>query len=585
MCPSMFYSSPRAYVIANGCSHKKWRNKYRQQTIQYLKVAVPCPMDTDSDLEDIDLESTEVSDQDADKEYEVEKILASKDLNGQDRYLVLWKGYPIERSTWEPLESFNDPNTVHEWRKTAARQKKGLEPPYDWREWDRQRLEEERRTIERRRKRELKRQRSGWVRRQVYRSDSELEGFVVDDDVVTSDDHSGSSSESELDPPERTGKRKKASTSNESGEASDDSLMRATRRKELRLKKRLKPRRRSSNASEKGSGRSSPRLRTAERNESRKKSEKRKRVGSPSELLSGAARNLSLEATRHGKNKHHDADRQVKKQRLQAAIKIVARPSRPGPSRLKQRRTLANPAEPNQVKTFTSLSHVNRVYKAGKNEPPPDLTKIELFAPGQPSRVLPPIPRRTSFPHVNHASEDSMAHTVDRPPSPAKVNKAIPYANFKIPKRRATLPAHGLAQSLTPHDDDESHTGFSSNTLSRRVHETAEDGARGHRGSLPSLDVMDIDDALPQTMPPRPLMESHTVKSFDPRVFVCNLVQGPRATLIGEARLTGFSTTFVEELYNKTDCRTLWISKFYGQNYLKEYFAPVSSKPRRHINN
>lgn len=537
-------------------------------------------MDADSDLDGIDLESTEVSDQDADKEYDVEKILASKHVNGEDRYLVLWKGYPIERSTWEPERSFTDPNTVLDWRKAAIRQKKGLEDVFDWQAWDRQRQENELKTAERRRNREIKRRRLGWVRRDTYDSGSELEGFVVGDDEISSEQESESPSGSEPDALKRVRKRKKGSASIESDDASDDSLMEATRRKHLSRQKRLKAKRRSSYASQEESPPSSPKTRPVEKREDRMRLEKRKRVGSPAEVLSGAARNLSLEPTQRGKKQHNGSDRQLKKQKLQGPIKIVAKPLRPGPSRPKQRRASDNLVSPGQIKTFTSLSHVNRIYKAGKNEPPPDPSQLELFAPGQPGRVLPPVmplPRRAS---ISHTNSELAGSSLERPPSPVKVNKSIPYANFKIPKRKPSTPAQGAQQSLpasTLHDDNQRYLG--SEGAYRKDSNMAWEVSRDHRGPPVHHNVIDFDggiDEVPQIMSPGHLMEVDSLKPSDPRVFVCNLEQGPQATFVGEAKLIGFPTSFVTELYNKPHCRALWISKFYGQNYLREYFAPVS---------
>lgn len=64
-------------------------------------------------------------------EYEVERVLAERDFDTQVMYLVKWAGYPLDRCTWEPEDSFCDPQTLEEWRvkKEAITQEK--EAPFD----------------------------------------------------------------------------------------------------------------------------------------------------------------------------------------------------------------------------------------------------------------------------------------------------------------------------------------------------------------------------------------------------------------------------------------------------------------------
>ena len=38
-------------------------------------------------------------------EYEVEKVLGKKKIQGRDHYLIKWKGYSNEDNTWEPSEN------------------------------------------------------------------------------------------------------------------------------------------------------------------------------------------------------------------------------------------------------------------------------------------------------------------------------------------------------------------------------------------------------------------------------------------------------------------------------------------------
>ncbi|KIW99429.1 uncharacterized protein Z518_11168 [Rhinocladiella mackenziei CBS 650.93] len=51
-----------------------------------------------------------------DAEYEVERILAQDIADGQIVYLVKWLGYPDDQCTWEPSESFSNPQTLADWQ-------------------------------------------------------------------------------------------------------------------------------------------------------------------------------------------------------------------------------------------------------------------------------------------------------------------------------------------------------------------------------------------------------------------------------------------------------------------------------------
>ena len=41
------------------------------------------------------------------EEYDVEKILDSRKINGMNQYLVKWLGYGDEENLWEPIENFS----------------------------------------------------------------------------------------------------------------------------------------------------------------------------------------------------------------------------------------------------------------------------------------------------------------------------------------------------------------------------------------------------------------------------------------------------------------------------------------------
>ena len=40
--------------------------------------------------------------------YDVEKILDKKRIRGKYRYLIKWKGYPMEQCTWEPISNLEN---------------------------------------------------------------------------------------------------------------------------------------------------------------------------------------------------------------------------------------------------------------------------------------------------------------------------------------------------------------------------------------------------------------------------------------------------------------------------------------------
>lgn len=53
-------------------------------------------------------ESSSSADEDAEsggEEYEVEKIIGSKKVGGKTFYKVVWKGFPLEEATWEPISN------------------------------------------------------------------------------------------------------------------------------------------------------------------------------------------------------------------------------------------------------------------------------------------------------------------------------------------------------------------------------------------------------------------------------------------------------------------------------------------------
>ncbi|KAK4990760.1 hypothetical protein LTR50_002296 [Elasticomyces elasticus] len=63
--------------------------------------------------------------------YDVDEILAEIPTEDGIKHLVKWTGYPVLRSTWEPVESFNDVELLQEWRKKQDRINRGLIEPFD----------------------------------------------------------------------------------------------------------------------------------------------------------------------------------------------------------------------------------------------------------------------------------------------------------------------------------------------------------------------------------------------------------------------------------------------------------------------
>lgn len=83
-----------------------------------------------ADEDDISLTSTESEDYGSDAEFTVDRILAEKGPAKNKYYLISWEGYPEEKSTWEPQENVGA-ETLEEWAERLAREKQGLDEPFD----------------------------------------------------------------------------------------------------------------------------------------------------------------------------------------------------------------------------------------------------------------------------------------------------------------------------------------------------------------------------------------------------------------------------------------------------------------------
>ncbi|KAL4802784.1 hypothetical protein BDV18DRAFT_61155 [Aspergillus unguis] len=112
--------------------------------------------------DEISLTSTVGSDQAS--EYEVETILAETEEHYPElpdgmKYLVKWLGYPLDRCTWEPEVSFNQPESLRDWEEKKQQMSKGELPAFDVSAWEQDLLRKEEEKEERRARRAAKRQR------------------------------------------------------------------------------------------------------------------------------------------------------------------------------------------------------------------------------------------------------------------------------------------------------------------------------------------------------------------------------------------------------------------------------------------
>ncbi len=87
------------------------------------------PQSAKSDDDDVSVTSSAVSEMK--DQYDLERILAERRTSDGRQWLVQWKGYPEERSTWEPRESFPCEETLDDWQAQKMRIARGYDKPYD----------------------------------------------------------------------------------------------------------------------------------------------------------------------------------------------------------------------------------------------------------------------------------------------------------------------------------------------------------------------------------------------------------------------------------------------------------------------
>ncbi|KAL4782509.1 hypothetical protein BJX76DRAFT_332418 [Aspergillus varians] len=105
--------------------------------------------------DEISLTSTVGSDQKS--AYEVEAILAEDKWPDGMRYLVQWVGYSLDRCTWEPADSFNFSDTLHDWEKKKQQISDGKESAFDVQAWEERLRQLQEEKNERNRRRSAKR--------------------------------------------------------------------------------------------------------------------------------------------------------------------------------------------------------------------------------------------------------------------------------------------------------------------------------------------------------------------------------------------------------------------------------------------
>ena len=136
----------------------------------------PVVTSDDDDLDDVSVTSTQRSDLNGDKEFDLEKILAeresSKDVQDEygnvvqkktREYLVQWVGYDIHESCW--IEEANlgegSAKTMTDWQTERFRRQRGLSKPFDIDKWQQDCMQVEVDRYHRLKKRRQKRQKLG----------------------------------------------------------------------------------------------------------------------------------------------------------------------------------------------------------------------------------------------------------------------------------------------------------------------------------------------------------------------------------------------------------------------------------------
>lgn len=342
----------------------------------------PAAPPSDSE-DDISLTSTAPSDQL--EEYEVETILAQRTIDGIDKYLVKWEGYPDERCTWEPEDSFCDPLTLKEWGGKRAAISRGELPEFDIDALEDRIFAMEQESWKRKGKRRAKRFRLGLLSRVDDDKDEQGDVYEIDSlfDSVDGDERS---------------KQKEPATQ----------------------RNRFQP---------------------TSHPEAPKTGVNTRRADSKNQNKPNLSRNLPKGP--RGERTFSDPFRPGPKRQLaRRTIPPVVGISATAPNGLFQR-TLPrkdhtfDPTDPARVQIFKNLSTKRRHEKASRREQAPDITQLDLRKPGDwlTSRGGTDVPTRGMWNQNHNSGSDSLFVEEDGPMPPIFQQPAYTGASQTSPEK------------------------------------------------------------------------------------------------------------------------------------------------------
>lgn len=385
-----------------------------------------------SDDDDISITSTAASEQK--EEYEVEGILAEKKWPKGIYYLVKWLGYPVERCTWEPPESFCDPQTLNDWAVKKEAIAQGKEEPFDVEALQKRQTEIDAARTRRKERRKAKRIRLGIpVSPSLSSGDSEVEwdldGFIVPDDVdVDAEAETSVPAPSQKDIQKR---QERKTTHQRHADSSDSDVPLASLQKPTSTRKQM-PHARVNIASHKP-------------------------ISKP--ISSQTHPGLSRSAPPHASSASRSTN-PVPKQRPSLSLNTAASAKGPTarstarPATLPQKpperpRTLkrqvgAPGTGPSRQGKFTLLSIQRRQEKYLQRDHTPDITQLELRTPGQwarqPQRVDSTRPTRPA--HNRTRSQDFESLFVEQDsPGPDQPQDTVRPSNPNTPSRPTADPS------------------------------------------------------------------------------------------------------------------------------------------------